>query len=95
MGNVIANKLEDSILPKTKCYTDTKLEFTEQFNGSCDLENKSCENNSILPEIDTLSEMIRLENRIEKIETTTLENLTLISNDIHTLYKLIHNLEKK
>ena len=98
MGNFLVSKLEESVLPKTKSYSDIKLEFKDEYCTSTETVNslsKSKENNSILSEVDTLSEIIRLETRIEKIETTTLENLKLISNDIHTLYKLINSIEKK
>lgn len=70
----------NSMLPVTNEYSEHNLEFTDDVS------------NDELIQIEN-SDYSKLEQRIEKIEETTLSNLKLLSDDIHHLYELYNKLK--
>ena len=74
-----------NILPQTNKYNENKLEFNE----SLEISNNEL-SSSLIPETEYTQELIKLEERISKIETVTFNNLKVISEDIHLLFEMIN-----
>ena len=74
-----------NILPQTNKYNENKLEFNE----SLEISNNEL-SSSLLTETEYTQELIKLEERISKIETVTFSNLKVISEDIHLLFEMIN-----
>lgn len=74
-----------NILPQTNKYNENKLEFNE----SLEISNNEL-SSSLIPETEYTQELIKLEERISKIETVTFSNLKVISEDIHLLFEMIN-----
>jgi len=79
----------NSILPVTKEYSESILDFNEaSLNEADETTNKNQENKE-----NQDNKYNILEKRVEQIEATTLSNLTLISEDIHHLFELYNKIK--
>ena len=84
----------NAILPKTYEYNENKLEFnTNLSNSKNSIQNEDIRS-SIMVETEIQVDLLKLETRIEEIELTTLDNLKLLSNDVHTLFEMINTINK-
>lgn len=85
----------NAILPQTYEYNENKLEFNANLSNSKNSVENNNYNSSLMIETNVQSDLLKLENRIEQIEVTTLDNLKLLSNDIHTLFEMINSIKNK
>jgi hypothetical protein len=84
----------NAILPKTYEYNENKLEFNANLSNSKNSVQNEDLGSSLMVESELQGNLLKLENRIEEIELTTLDNLKLLSNDIHTLFEMINTIDK-
>lgn len=80
---IFYNIMGNSILPVTNKYSEHNLDFNDEYinDNETEEQNKEISNYKIL------------ELRLNQIETTTLSNLKLISEDVHHLFELYNNLK--